>query len=538
MVLSPREELLSIQKSLFRHNQRLIQESILVKEPDFERYERSYKRCVRRFQKPATIEAMIGACLKADIIYVGDYHTLQQSQRSFLRILKTVIKKNRNFSIGLELLHRRHQKVLDSYVAGKITEATFLKKVGLRKYWVFDLWGSFKPLFDFAKYHDIPLLAIDAAPKGADLKARDLATAKLVVKHLKQNPDKKMFVFIGDLHIAPPHLPEKVRQALRAGGVGTKREAILYQNAEAIYWKLAHQGLEHDTEVVQIDERSFCRMHTPPVITQRSYLNWLEHEEGELDYADAKHQFMELTERITHFLKIDLGREREKVEVYTCGDLSFLEKIEKGRRFSKEEMETIKRHIVLSESYYISKLRLVYLSNLSINHAAEEAAHFIKHICSGEEKPRHSFDAFYANILHEALGFFGSKIVNHQRKCYHERGYLQLIQYFQKMRSPGKRHLEYETALLAYQAKMMEKRGEAFHDMDLVVHNPDLFFALTHALGYILGDKLYYALLKGVVTKADLRHLFYDPWKGDGKPFQVYWMLIIKTEPIKIPKRM
>ncbi|MBI4224427.1 MAG: ChaN family lipoprotein, partial [Deltaproteobacteria bacterium] len=524
-MLTPREELLAIQKSLFRHNRRLIQESIVIKEPGFERYEQTYKRSVRNFQRPAAIEEMLRACRRADIVYVGDYHTLHQSQRSFLRILKSVVKKNKNFVIGLELLHKRHQKILDDYLAGKISESNFLEKVGLRKHWVFDLWESFKPIFDFAKYHDAPVLAVDAAPKGADLKARDLATAGLLAKYLRQNQGKKMFVFIGDLHIAPPHLPKAVQEALRSAGI-QKKELILYQNSESIYWKLAHRGLEHDTEVVRIDAKSFCRMHTPPVITQRSYLNWLEHEEGELDYADAKHQFMELADRITHFLKIDLGREKEKVEVYTCGDLSFFEKIEKSRRFSKEEIETIKRHIILSESYYISKLRLVYLSNLSINHAAEEAAHFVKHICSGEEKPRHPFDAFYANVLHEALGFFGSKTVNHQRKCYHEADYLKLIKYFVRMRSPGKRHLEYETALLAYQAKMMEKRGEAFHDMELVLHTPDLFFALTHALGYILGDKLYYALLKGVMTKAGLRHLFYDPWKGDGKPFQVYWTLI------------
>lgn len=537
-MLTPREELLQIQKSLFRHNRRLIGKSILVAEPGFEHYEKTYRRHVRAFQKVAAIEEMITACLKADIIYVGDYHTLAQSQRSFLRLLKAVIKKTRNFTFGLELLHHRHQKTLEQYMAGKIADETFLKKVGLKKHWVFDLWENFKPLFDFAKYHDAPVLAIDAAPKGSDLKTRDRATANLLARRIQKNPGRKMFVFIGDLHIAPPHLPKEVEQTLKAEKLPPRAFLILYQNSEAIYWKLAERGLEHETEVVQIDARSFCRMHTPPVIAQRSYLNWLEHEEGELDYADAKQQFMELVDRITHFLKIDLGREKEKAEVYTCGDLSFLERIEKNRRFSKEEIKTIKRHIVLSESYYIPKLRLVYLSNLSINHAAEEAAHFVKHICSGEEKPRHSFDAFYANILHEALGFFGSKIVNHQRKCYHERDYLKLIQYFQKMRAPRKRHLEHETALLAWKAKMMEKRGEAFSEMSLLERNPDLFFSLTHALGYILGDKLYYALLEGVMTKSTLRHLFYDPWKGDGKPFQVYWTLLTKTGTVKIPKRM
>lgn len=537
MPLSPREELLQIQKSLFRRNQRLINESILIKEADFNRYEAAYKRFVRAYRSIATIEEMMQACRSADIIYVGDYHTCNQSQRSFLRILKEVVKREKNFMIGMELLPQRHQKILDTFLKGKMSEATFLKKVGLKKHWVFDLWENFKPIFDFAKYYDLSIYGIDASARGATIRARDKSAAELLGGLLAAHPGKKIFVFIGDLHIAPPHLPQEVEKVLRRLGL-SKKSLTLYQNSESIYWRLAAAGLEHDTEVVRIDEKSFCRVHTPPVILQRSYLNWLEHDEGEIDYADPKHSFMELADRITHFLKIDIGKEKEKVEVYTSGDLSFLAHLRKSRRFSTDEIASIKRQIIASESYYIPKLHIVYLSNLSINHAAEEASHFIKHICSGAERPRELFDAFYANILHEALGFFGSKIINHKRKCYHEKDFLKRVQYLEKTPGPHKRQLEYETALLVYQAKILERRGFAASDMEIFKKREDLFFAVTHALGYILGDKLYYALLDGLITKPELRRLYYDPWKGHGRPFQNYWNLLMKTRETRIPARM
>lgn len=537
MALSPREELLQIQRTLFRRNQRLINESILIKEADFNRYEAAYKRFARSYRSIATIEEMMRACRAADIIYVGDYHTCNQSQRSFLRILKAHIQTDKNFMIGLELLPVRHQKILGAFLKGKVSEATFLKKVGLKKHWVFDLWENFKPIFDFAKYHDIPIFGMDAAPKGSNIRTRDRAAARLIGQLMAAHPGKKMFVFIGDLHIAPPHLPGEVEKALRALRL-TKKELILYQNSESIYWRLAAKGLEHDTEVVRVDEKSFCRVHTPPVILQRSYLNWLEHDEGEIDFADPKHSFMELIDRMTRFLKLDIGEEKEKVEVYTSGDLSFLAHLRKSKRFSPEEIASVKRQIISSESYYIPKLHIVYLSNLSINHAAEEASHFIKHICSGAERPRDIFDAFYANILHEALGFFGSKIINHKRKCYHEKDFLKLVQYLEKTPGPHKRQLEYETALLVYQAKVLERRGFAASDMEIFKKREDLFFAVTHALGYILGDKLYYALLEGLITKSDLRYLYYDPWKGHGRPFQNYWNLLVKTKDARIPTRM
>ncbi|OGQ46426.1 MAG: hypothetical protein A3H42_00095 [Deltaproteobacteria bacterium RIFCSPLOWO2_02_FULL_46_8] len=537
MVLSPREELLAIQKSLFRSNQRLIEESILVKEPDFDAYEKTYKSHVRTFEAIAPFEEMFQAIDKADIVYVGDYHTCNQSQRSFLRILKAMARRKHEWILGLELLHKRHQKIIDSFMSDKISEPLFLKQVGLRKHWVFDLWENFKSLFDFAKYHAIPIFGIDAAGKGATIKERDRASAQLIAQMAKLNPNKKIFIFIGDLHVAPPHLPKEVNAALKKLGL-QKRELILYQNSESIYWRLVKQGLEDLVEVVRIDEKSYCRMHTPPVICQRSYLNWLEHEEGEIDYADPKHSFLELVDRISHFLKIDLGKEKDRVEVFTCGDLSFLDRIKESGRFSPEEFKAIKRQIINSESYYIPKLRFAYLSNLSINHAGEEAAHFIKHICSGEEKPREPFDALYANILHEALGFFGSKIINHKRKCYHEKDFQKLLTYFQNISPTAERRLEYETALIVQEAKKLESEGEAISDIGILSKRPDLFFTVSHALGYMLGDKLYYAMLDSQISKTEVRHLFYDPWKGYGKPFQTYWSLLQKTQSTKIPKRM
>ncbi len=534
---SPRTELLAIQKKLWRWNKDLIDHSILVREPGFESYERAYRRTVRNYECTVDQDEMIKAVLKADIIYVGDYHTCNQSQRSFLRILKAVVKKDKNFVIGMELLHTRHQRILDQYLSGRVCESTFLKRIRLQEHWVFDLWSNFKPLFDFCKYHKIKMLAIDAAPPGSRVYKRDRAAAKVVASFMAANPGQRMFVFIGDLHIAPPHLPQDLKEELKKYDLNPSH-LILYQNSEAIYWKLAEKGLDDSVEVVRLPDGSFCRMHTPPVVSQRSYLNWLEHEEGEIDYADAKYSFMEIVDRICDFLGIRLGKKRDNVEVFTCGDLSFLKKLKQSGSFSKDEIETIKRQILASESYYISKAKFVYLANLSINHAAEEAAHFIKNLCSGEEEPRETIDAFYANILHEALGFFGSKIMNHKRKCYHEKDFANLLAYFQTVRVPRERKLEYETAHLVTEYKRLEKRGKALANTEIFHSRMDLFLSLTHALGYMLGDRLYYGLVSGAVKKPLIRELFCNPWTEEGEPVKAYMNLYKCLKKVKIPKRM
>jgi len=537
MFSSPRTELLALQKKLYRRNRDLIDNSILVKERGFGRYEAAYRRSVGDYERIATQEEMIEAIFDADIVYVGDYHTCNQSQRSFLRILKAVVQRDPHFMVGLELIHKRHQSVIDRYLSGRLTDDTFLEKIGLKEHWIFDLWGNFKPLFDFSKYHGIPIFGIDAAPEGASIGDRDRATAEVVARIAEQNPNRRIFVFIGDLHIAPPHLPGDIAAALERKGI-EKRQLILYENSESIYWKLADEGLEDQVEVVKLEDGNFCRMHTPPIVCQQSYLNWLEHEEGEIDYADAKTSFLDLVTRIAGFLRIDLGKKSEDFEVFTCGDLSFLRRLRESGRFSKKDIDVIKHQIISSESYYIAKTHFVYLANLSMNHAAEEAAHFIKHLCTGDEIPRDFMDAFYTNILHEALGFFGSKLINHKRKCYHEKEFKELLTYFRTIRVPADRRLEEETAHLVIECKRYERKGKALCHVPMFPHKMDLFLAVTHALGYMLGDRLYYGMMARAIARSRIRKLFYEKWQNPGLPCDAYMDLVRKLRHVKIPKRM
>jgi hypothetical protein len=173
-----------------------------------------------------------------------------------------------------------------------------------------------------------------------------------------------------------------------------------------------------------------------------------------------------------------------------------------------------------------------------MNHAAEEASHFIKHMCSGEEEPRELIDAFYANILHEALGFFGSKLINHKRKCYHEKDFKELLVFFRTIRVPADRHIEEETAHLVVEYKDYERKGKPLRYTAIFKQKIDLFLSVTHALGYMLGDRLYYGMMQEVISRGEIRKLYYDKWKRPGLPFKAYMELVRKLRHVKIPKRM
>ncbi len=60
---------------------------------------------------------------------------------------------------------------------------------------------------------------------------------------------------------------------------------------------------------------------------------------------------------------------------------------------------------------------------------------------------------------------------------------------------------------------------------------------MTHALGYLLGEKLYYALAQGRLQKSELRELFLDPLDDEGAPLFVYLDLVTRLRELVVPRQ-
>ncbi len=151
------------------------------------------------------------------------------------------------------------------------------------------------------------------------------------------------------------------------------------------------------------------------MVAQQSYLDWIDGGESPLEPGSdrVERRFKELALLIARFLNLDSKKLRDALaqfSVYTAGDLSFIRTLP-ARGFTPKEIRQIEWQILSRESYFIPRANAAYLANLSVNHAAEEAAHFLRHISSGAgDEPRPLLDGFYARALEEAFAFFGSKI--------------------------------------------------------------------------------------------------------------------------------
>ena len=179
----------------------------------------------------------------------------------------------------------------------------------------------------------------------------------------------------------------------------------------------------------------------------------------------------------------------------------------------------------------------MYLARLSTNQAGEEATHFIKHVVAGWTGVRSVPAAPYSHALDEALGFFGSKVINHKRKATHGRAFYRVLARVRAGQIPEE-HPEAVVAGMVITHKRWE-RGAAcagfasWFDQDPVVLRRSL-----QALGYMLGERLYYALVRGTVTKAEVRELFEQPFASESEAAATYFHWVNRLRKIPIPSRI
>lgn len=521
-----REELIQIQKRIVARLEQEIESSIGRLSPAVSLYYEEYWKEVESFERLSSKKELLEACATADIVYCGDYHTLRQSQETARKLIDELSRRRANVTVALEMVPIEHQGALDAYMAGTLSDEEFLAAVDYGNTWDFQ-WPPYRDILRLCRERGLRAVAInsDPAASSSHVLDRDFAAASVIVAETKARPDALVFVFDGDLHVARDHLPLIVRSSLQQDRL-ERRAVIVHQNAEPIYWKLAEEGLERVVDVVRIARDCYCVLSATPLVKLQSYLNWEQNHqelcafvhpswrtiEGGADYTEQMH---ELVTTIASFLGIEHPALDDFV-VYTTGDLDFLDVLARDSRFKPRDIAEIRRQIEASESYFIPRANIIYLADLSLYCAAEEAAHFINTTCAGFEGTRRDArDAFFYQAMREALGFFGSRIIDHRRYCMSEDDFREFLAANARKRLDARGRQLRAVARAVLRWREAERRllatGRLGRIDPILRLPPALQTAVAHALGYIVGDKLYNALLAGLVEKAEVRELFFDP---------------------------
>jgi uncharacterized iron-regulated protein len=104
--------------------------------------------------------ALIADMAGRDAVLLGEHHDEADHHRWQLHTLAALHAQRPRMVIGFEAFPRRAQPVLDRWVAGKLTAAQFLAEVRWDEVWSLPA-ELYLPLFEFARLHRIPMVALN-----------------------------------------------------------------------------------------------------------------------------------------------------------------------------------------------------------------------------------------------------------------------------------------------------------------------------------------------------------------------------------------
>ncbi|MBP9708465.1 MAG: ChaN family lipoprotein, partial [Oligoflexales bacterium] len=293
---------------------------------------RSLKDYYRRFENDlpsggevVTLDNICHEIHEKTFILCGDFHTLKQSQRGFLRLIKAYLNnyKNKEIIIALEAFRAVNQNYLDQYLSGELTEVKFLELIEYNKYWDFP-WPNFKMLLDFAKNQKVKICGINSDRGGRDnIFSRDRFVANQLNSLHKEHPEHKIFCLIGELHLSQQHLPSYLLRRSKASPYNRGIIRILC-NVDKYYHGLSSKNFTKSSEYLQIKKNLFCILNSPPWMKWQSFNMWqemhflrkksaknvadIDEEESDYlaEYFDIDSHFLNIASLLAGFFELDL----------------------------------------------------------------------------------------------------------------------------------------------------------------------------------------------------------------------------------------
>lgn len=508
---------IEMRKELYNHVRRNVAVLLGESSEGLKRYELEYANEFKKTWAPSHRLELISSIEKSRLIWVGDFHALHQSQKAQLRLLKALPSAS-NLVIYLECVESRHQKALDKFQAGGLTEREFLKEVQWKKSWGFP-WDHYRPIFKWANKNKVRLIAINLFTEdrsAQSLRRRDAFSAGVIAQNIKKlGSSFKNIVIYGDLHLASKHLPAELNKRVK-----NIKSVYVYQNPENVYFDLLQKEIEHQIDIVKFGGNKFALNSVPPWVKWQNYLIYLESQfdssfDDELDLTDYVAKFVQVISS-----DLNLNVSVDHFEVITAQDTKSLEKLRKA--VGIEEFKVFQHWIEFGRSFFEPKTGIAYLGSQSVNSASHLAMCIVMASAVNlKELPTEFPKKFVQLIWLEACFYFGTKLVNPKRKS----DTLNDIKAALSARSgdEGKEALQ-----LALSQKMLEllylTEGRRQREL-LRPRKSSSYIEAARILGSMLGEKLFNGHRKKLLSQRTLLHLLQKPVESP-QFVNIYWEIL------------
>ena len=237
----------------------------------------------------------------ARLILFGDFHTLDRSQKAFLKLVKTYRKHNRKAKsvICLENFRSADQRVIDDYLAGSIGLQDLHSKTEYETNWGFP-WTSYQAILHFAKVNRVPVYGVN---EGSSLESRDNLIGKRLRKISHKHPDSRVFCLIGEFHLGDNNLPRELEE--------TEKVFRVLHNVDKYFDNCVST---HQEEYFWLKDNLFCLMDTPPWMKWQSFADWEDQLSSEFDEyteneVDVEYRLRTMLISLGNFLDLPVKEE-------------------------------------------------------------------------------------------------------------------------------------------------------------------------------------------------------------------------------------
>jgi uncharacterized iron-regulated protein len=112
--------------------------------------------------KPVDLHSLTQEVAQSDVVFIGEYHGNHASHLLQMQLLSGIHQlakqDNRSVILSMEMFERDQQDSLDDYLYSVVGERYLMNEVPA---WP-NYQGSYRPLVEYAKKHDIPVIAANA----------------------------------------------------------------------------------------------------------------------------------------------------------------------------------------------------------------------------------------------------------------------------------------------------------------------------------------------------------------------------------------
>jgi hypothetical protein len=394
------------------------------------KYLREFNQAFRSYDSLLDSQQVQNALLSSDVVLVGDYHALPAAQRhAAMLVEQRAMVGDRPVVLGVETIFARDQHILDEWWRREINEEELRQRIRFDLDWGYD-WIPFHELLVSARDHAEAVYGLDCMPRE-DLRrigARDRHAAAKIVEIRERHPNAVIFVFFGESHLAPGHLP----RVLQGQMPGAKILTVL-QNIDALYWRAAGERADK-VEAVRVNDEVLCVFNATPLEKYESYRLFLDQWsrcEGAPDFAPTIYN---LIDSLARFLAMNRYSPHNSTqprflvdllpEVYSGASDAMLRRLLSRKGVSEHDRAAMLAQVEERGSAYLPQINSFYIREFQMMHASEDAARFLHQACRGlprrindsagelgNSQRKGAIDAFYVRVIEHAVAFFGSRVL-------------------------------------------------------------------------------------------------------------------------------